>query len=350
MSGWTAWALALCAAQTLAAELPQQLAECGRLADAKLRLACYDGLAAGQPAATAAISPPSAIPPAESRVPVADVRTDAAPAPSRLAEAWDLDGRSRGDTFGFRLYRPNYYLPVWQMAKPNNEPQSPTRPPSQTPGGELDKTEAKFQLSFKTKVWEDIFDTPLNLWFAYTQQSHWQIYNRAHSAPFRGTDYEPELILTFPLPSSWAWGDTRLRMGGLGLLHQSNGRANPLSRSWNRVYAMAALDNGPFTLQGRWWARLPESGDNDDNPDIVKYLGHGDLQAIYQYRGQTFSALWRPNFDSGKHGLQLDWSFPLRGKLRGYVQAFDGYGENLIDYNVRTRALGVGLTMSDWLE
>ena len=109
----------------------------------------------------------------------------------------------------------------------NNEPQSPTRPPSQTPGGDLDKTEAKFQLSFKTKVWEDIFDTPLNLWFAYTQQSHWQIYNKAHSAPFRETDYEPELILSFPLPSSWAWGDTRLRMGGLGLLHQSNGRANP---------------------------------------------------------------------------------------------------------------------------
>ena len=254
MSGWMAWALALCAAQTLAVELPQQLAECGRLADAKLRLACYDGLAAGLPEVARPVPAPE--PPLAAAPGGAErVMPDTVAVASRLAEAWDLDGRSRGDTFGFRMYRPNYYLPVWQMAKPNNEPQSPTRPPSQTPGGDLDKTEAKFQLSFKTKVWEDIFDTPLNLWFAYTQQSHWQIYNKAHSAPFRETDYEPELILSFPLPSSWAWGDTRLRMGGLGLLHQSNGRANPLSRSWNRVYAMAALDNGPFTLQGRWWAR-----------------------------------------------------------------------------------------------
>ena len=43
MSGWMAWALALCAAQTLAVELPQQLAECGRLADAKLRLVAMTG-------------------------------------------------------------------------------------------------------------------------------------------------------------------------------------------------------------------------------------------------------------------------------------------------------------------
>ncbi|WP_219909643.1 hypothetical protein, partial [Chromobacterium haemolyticum] len=65
MSGWTACALALCAAQTLAAELPQQLAECGRLADAKLRLACYDGLAAGQPAAAL---PSPAVPSQERQV------------------------------------------------------------------------------------------------------------------------------------------------------------------------------------------------------------------------------------------------------------------------------------------
>ena len=89
MSGWMAWALALCAAQTLAAELPQQLAECGRLADAKLRLACYDGLAAGLPEVARPVPAPE--PPLAAAPGGAErVMPDTVAVASRLAEAWDL--------------------------------------------------------------------------------------------------------------------------------------------------------------------------------------------------------------------------------------------------------------------
>ncbi|WP_434633215.1 phospholipase A [Chromobacterium sp. CV08] len=328
------------------------LRQCRDIAAAGARLACFDALAAKLAAeeagagaadaqtAKALVAEAAAVSPAAAAAPV--------PAPSTpLALDWDLDRDDKRGTFILRGYRSNYVLPAWYQHDPNATPSSPSRGATTLFGGDLQHTEAKFQLSFKTKVWENVGGTPLDLWAAYTQLSHWQAYNKGQSAPFRETDYEPELMATLPL--GWHWGDWRLRMAGLGLVHQSNGQSDPLSRSWNRVYAMAALENGNLTLSARLWRRLSEKAADDDNPDIVDYMGHGDLRASYRLGQQQFSVLGRWNPSTGKGAAQLDWTFPLAGRLRGYVQAFDGYGESLIDYNYRSRGIGIGLMLNDWL-
>ena len=187
----------------------------------------------------------------------------------------------------------------------------------------------------------------MDLWFAYTQQSNWQTYNTHHSEHFRETDYMPELILTLPIRYDLL-GLTG-RFVNLGLLHQSNGRDNPESRAWNRVYAQLGFERGDFALLVRPWYRLKENEKDDDNPDINRYMGYGDVTAIYKWGRQDFSLLGRYNNATGKGAAQGTWSFPIQGNLKGYVKVFSGYGESLIDYNWNQTTIGVGFALVNWL-
>ena len=43
----------------------------------------------------------------------------------------------------------------------------------------------------------------------------------------------------------------------------------------------------------------------------------------------------------------FDWAFSIRRKLRGHLQLFDGYGENLIDYNHHYNLYGFGCVVNE---
>ena len=88
----------------------------------------------------------------------------------------------------------------------------------------------------------------------------------------------------------------------------------------------------------------------EDNPDITDYYGYGSLTGIYKWRGHSFSLMGRGNLSKGKGAAELTWMSPrLLGPLRLYVQGFTGYGESMIDYDVKTNRIGVGVMMTDWL-
>jgi len=78
----------------------------------------------------------------------------------------------------------------------------------------------------------------------------------------------------------------------LGLVHQSNGQTEPLSRSWNRMYLTGGFDHGELALTVRAEQRLGES--NDDNPDIVRYVGNAEVVAA-----------WVPSATAG--GVLVPW-------------------------------------------
>ena len=260
-----------------------------------------------------------------------------------LSERWELDPSTKQGIWVIRPYQPMFILPAVYSTNPDDSPQSPTHPLSTSVP--LQATEAEFQLSFKAKAAENLFGNHADLWFAYTQQSQWQVYNGAISAPFRETNYSPELFMLFPVRYN-LFGLTG-RFVSLGVVHQSNGRADPLSRSWNRVYAEFGFERGGFALLVKPWIRIQDSADDDDNPDIMTYMGYGNVTAIYQTGTQEFTTQVR--YNAGNLSTTDTWSFQIEGRLKGYVKLTTGYGETLIDYNWRQNTIGAGVLLVDWL-
>jgi phospholipase A1 len=270
--------------------------------------------------------------------------------PSFFTHLWQLDRKTRAGRPAVTFHRTNYILVFSYNGSPNQDPWQALDPPQ-----ELVKPEATFQLSFKAKVWQDVFDTDTDLWVAYTQRSFWQVYNFDESSPFRETNYEPELLLNFR---------TRFSLLGLtgrfiqiGLNHQSNGQTEPLSRSWNRVVANLGLERGRFSLLVKGWYRLPETAEEDDNPGMYDYLGYGEIWGYYLWNGHRAAVMLRDNldFDHNRGAIQLEWSFPLfkpsphtPTQVGGYVQWFLGYGESLLDYDHRVNRIGVGIAIAEW--
>ena len=267
-----------------------------------------------------------------------------------LTDLWELEPSSDRGRFLLRPYKPMYVMLGDWSNRPNQTPASPNPDNVQTVPLGYQSTDMKFQISLKSKIAEDLIAGHGDLWVGYTQTSYWQLYNGERSRPFRETNYEPEAMLVFGTNYSvFGW---KGRMAGVSFNHQSNGRSDPLSRSWNRVIAQFGFERDNWMVMLRPWWRVPEKSGNDDNPDITDYLGHGDLLVVRKSAGHQLSVLARHTLrggDRSRGSLQLDYAFPVASYLKGYVQLFTGYGASLIDYNHRQTRIGVGVSLVQWL-
>jgi phospholipase A1 len=268
---------------------------------------------------------------------------------SLLDRRWELAKDSKLGTFHLRAYKPVYLLPMFWTSDKYQLPTSPNLNNTVSSPQSLDSSELKFQISLKTKVAENLFDDNGDLWVGYTQSSRWQAYNAKNSRPFRETNYEPEAMLVFR--NNYHIGDWRGRMSAISLNHQSNGRTDPLSRSWNRVILNFGLDRENWALVLRPWFRIKEDAADDNNSDIEDYMGRGDATLVYSRNGHELALMARHSLRTGdrSHGaLQFDWGFPISNQLRGHLQVFDGYGESLIDYNHKATYIGLGVSLLEW--
>lgn len=260
--------------------------------------------------------------------------------------------KSETNRFSLQAYRPNYLLPVTYNTNPNqNIIKQFGEVDDELNGESFDYIEAKFQLSFRFSIARGvIFDNDL-LWIGYTQLSMWQVYNGDASAPFRETNYEPEVVWTVPL--DWNIFGMKLDYLGVSLNHQSNGQYNFLSRSWNRLIGMGVLSRGNFAANFRVWHRFYEAPDSDDNPQITKYMGNFDLTLAYKFSSDyLLSLVIRNNLrrqSENKGMLELNFNFPTGSSIKGYAQVVSGYGETLIDYDRYLTRVGIGIVLIDWL-
>jgi phospholipase A1 len=284
---------------------------------------------------------------------------------SALSRFWELQRGSDCDTFGLRGYKPTTLAFVTSDSV-NTQPSSTAAGHTALLETPYKRQELKIQLSVRTKVAKGMLKTGANeaddhdsLWFGYTQQSYWQLFNGAISRPFRSTDHEPEVIYIYPhqipLPGGWNY-----RLSGLGLVHQSNGQSLPLSRSWNRVYVMGAAEKilsptSSLNLQGKLWQRLKESSGSDDNPGIENYIGRAEVAGNWQINTTDSLGLTLRHSltSSGRGSARLDWMLAPNSasrytSLRYHLQLFSGYGDSLVDFNRKRTVLSLGLSLVDW--
>jgi phospholipase A1 len=240
--------------------------------------------------------------------------------------------------YGIGLYQPTYILPFYYTQSPDQAVYQGQTPDNQA----VMNLELKAQFSIAIPVLSNLFYNRNSLNIGYTQLSYWQVY--ANSQYFRETDYEPELFFTRQEANDFSWR--------LGIVHQSNGLGGEFERSWNRAYAEGIYSDEHWMVSVKPWALIFQEESSDlHNPDITHFLGHGQLQVAYKVGDNTLSFMSRNNIESGfsRGAEELDWSFPLRGHFRGFIQFFSGYGQSLIEYNHYTSSFGIGIALNDWI-
>tara|TARA_R110001606_G_scaffold346892_4_gene496034 strand:- start:62113 stop:63147 length:1035 start_codon:yes stop_codon:yes gene_type:complete len=264
---------------------------------------------------------------------------------SALARRLSFESENN-NPFSLHPHKPNYIIISNNLASPHEEPFKEAFPDKNV---HFQPWETKFQFSMKVPLARGLFNGQGDLYAAYTNRSFWQQFNKAGSAPFRESNHEPEMWLSFRNDTTiFGFHNSVIRTG---LVHQSNGQAGTLSRSWNRVYADFIFEKGNWFFSAKPWWRIPEDNEDDDNPDIDDYLGNFEFSGLYKMGNQNLDFMVRDNLStSDNHGaFQLNWSFPLTKNVRGYVQWFNGYGESLIDYDAYSNSIGFGVQLTDWL-
>ena len=220
-----------------------------------------------------------------------------------------------------------------------------------------DLSKSKFQISLKFRL----FNSSESLakkhpWVkgfhaAYTQTSFWDL--AAASAPFDDTSYKPEF---FFLTSNLFFSTQSVRRLFIqtGYQHESNGKADPDSRSTHYLYMKPIFiffnEHKGVGLQAsvKGWTYI--LNDNKTNPDLADYRGYVEFGLKF---GKVDSvvvnavALWARKGAS----VETDLTYPLKHyflKNLGmylHLQYTNRLVEKLIDYEKRTDVFRAGLSI-----
>ena len=236
--------------------------------------------------------------------------------------------------YNIKAYNANYFLPISYRLE------SDYTDNSNLPH-ESSEIEGEFQLSIQYEIGTNLFGLNEIYTAAYTQKSFWQFY--VESAFFRETNYNPEVFVRFPITVDYK--QNGIKAIQLGFAHMSNGRGGAEERSWNYIYTDFYFQIKPIFVDLKLWCRVNDT--QDYNPELIDYLGHGQLRFMMPYQSHLVEVKFRYS-SIASVTTEINYSHPvfLRDDLYFYVKAFDGYGESLIDYNQRIQKIGVGFSIS----
>lgn len=230
----------------------------------------------------------------------------------------------------FTLYKDNYFIA------------------GTTIGGKPTATnsDVKFQVSIAQRLTKSTLPFNTYLYLFYTQKCMWNVFE--NSMPMRDFNFNPGIGLAKHLFVKNRY------VGKVTLMieHESNGRDGIESRSWNKVSLASNIFIDPnFMVHGKGWIPII---DGQNNKDILDYCGiyqvgtafttpnkrFGFALTMVKRRGWNlkYNTIWEVNYRLFKDENQFL-----------FLQYYNGYGENLLDYNQHHSRLRIGLVIKPQL-
>lgn len=224
----------------------------------------------------------------------------------------------------FGLYKDNYFIFGPSIGqKPTNT-----------------NTNVKFQISLRLKLTKSTLSWGTYLYLFYSQKAFWNVLEE--SLPMTDINFNPGIGIAKPLFSKGQYVGKLM----FQVEHESNGRDSVYSRSWNHISV-----GGDFMLthnaliHAKFWIPYVDS---DNNRDILKYVGIGQVGVELmsnnrRWRGSLLLVkrkTWKLDFNSV---AEVSWQVTARQNWHLFAQYYNGYGEGLLDYNVFSSHLRVGL-------
>jgi phospholipase A1 len=236
-----------------------------------------------------------------------------------------LDFYKRQPSFG--MYKDNYFI----TGVPINE--------------KITKhtADVKFQISVRQYLFKNLLPSNSTLLLTYTQKSFWNLYEE--SAPFQDNNYNPGLVLIKPII-------IKNRLYGainIALEHESNGEDGLKSRGWNYLMLSGIYFYNPcFSVQAKVWNGILSKADEEHgevgNPDLFKYRGYGMFVLNYRSLNDKFGASLVINPCAKNVNSQLEVSYkPNKRNQYIFLQWYQGYCENMLEYNLYFSMLRVGI-------
>lgn len=207
-------------------------------------------------------------------------------------------------------------------------------------------SDVKFQISLSIRLTNATLPWDTYLYLFYTQKTFWNVFQ--NSMPMRDLNFNPGIGWTKPFFSKNRY------IGKMTLIleHESNGRDGVESRSWNRIaLAGSAIVNDWLMVHAKYWIPIV---DGENNRDLLYYAGLFQMGFTLSSRdkrwqgGMTFVKR-KGNFFNWNTIAEVSWRVDKKANVNLFAQYYNGYGENLLDYNQFHSRLRVGLVFKPFL-
>lgn len=226
----------------------------------------------------------------------------------------------------FTLYKDNYFTVGTTMgSKPTST-----------------NSDVKFQVSIAQRLTKSTLPFHSYFFLFYNQKVFWNVFE--NSMPVRDLNFNPGLGLSKLLISK----DRIVGKASVLIEHESNGKDSINSRSWNKISFYGSLFISPqFMIHAKYWIPIV---DGQHNKDILKYRGiyQNGIQVMSRDRRMGFAVTlikrqgWNLNFNTI---VEFNYRIFRQENQYMFLQYYNGYGENMLDYNKYQSRLRFGIVI-----